>query len=367
MNTRYAKTSLSALVIALTVGISLPVAAETSTPAPEINNIDLPLWYGGLGVGVSNLEPDTNNSGYSLDDSRDMGWRLFLGYDYSDKLSFEGYYSDQGEVTLAPGGSISYQDFGAGALYRFIGSAYDRKGLDLFGKAGLGFMKNSSDIPYERLNDHHIYVGAGAAYALNDRYTLRADIDLYDKDSQFFTISIARYFGAASTKTSVYQMLSSEGEQLAVVVEPREPLLPPEEPSVDVKNADCLNAISNSALSTEGCVLTLENINFEFDSAALKSKAKNLLNDLAQKLSPSTKYKLNVSGHTDIIGTREYNLGLSKDRAHSVKGYLVDNGIDGSEIAVEAHGFDVPVADNSSSYGRAQNRRVEVEIIELVE
>ncbi len=364
MKTSNVKTSLSALSLALGIGLALPVAASS-----DMNGNDLPAWYGGLGIGVSNLEPDTNNSGYSLDDTRDTGWRLFLGYDHSDKLSFEGYYSDQGEVTLASNGSIAYQDFGAGALYRFIGGNYDRQGVDVFAKAGLGFMKNSSDIHYERVNDHHVYFGAGVAYALNERYTLRADVDLYDKDSQFYTISIARYFG--EHKKTAYRVVEPKQEQLAIVVEPREPVMPPvmppEEPSVEVKNADCLNAISSAALSTDGCVLTLENINFEFDSAELKNNAKNLLDDLAQKLRPSAKYKLNVSGHTDIIGSREYNLGLSQNRAQSVKGYLVDNGIEGSEIAVEAHAFDIPVADNSSAYGRAKNRRVEVKIIELVE
>jgi OOP family OmpA-OmpF porin len=67
-----------------------------------------------------------------------------------------------------------------------------------------------------------------------------------------------------------------------------------------------------------------------------------------------------VEGHTDSIGTREYNLDLSRKRAESVKQYLVEEfGISEFRISTEAYGESRPVADNKTDAGRQKNRRVE--------
>lgn len=365
---RQGKNKLSAhkanhlVAIALVTSLSLATLSNADAATYEASP-----WYGGLGLGISKLKPDTNNTGFSLDDTSDFGWRIFLGYEYKANLNIEAYYSDQGEMTLQPHGKIEYQDFGIGGLYYFKENAFNTPGLHLFAKAGIGAMKNSSNIHYERKNDHHIYFGAGASYALNERYTLRGDLDLYDKDSQFFTISIARHFGKTTSLASSYELLSSEPIKVAVIEEPREPEMQDETAAVVKQNEDCLNAILNAELAVDGCKITLENVNFEFDSTELKDSAQKLLGDLADKLRPTVKYKLHVSGHTDIIGPRQYNLGLSKSRAHSVTGFLVDKGVDESEISLEAHGPDTPIANNDTPEGRAQNRRVELHIIEVVQ
>ena len=68
-------------------------------------------------------------------------------------------------------------------------------------------------------------------------------------------------------------------------------------------------------------------------------------------------------GHTDSIGTEKYNQGLSERRAASVKSYLVSKGVDPNRIYTEGKGELQPVASNKTREGRAQNRRVEIEVV----
>jgi OOP family OmpA-OmpF porin len=73
-------------------------------------------------------------------------------------------------------------------------------------------------------------------------------------------------------------------------------------------------------------------------------------------------YNLDIYGHTDNTGKADKNLQLSKDRAASVREYLVSKGVDGSRLRSEGFGQDRPVADNSTAAGRAKNRRVEFKV-----
>ena len=73
--------------------------------------------------------------------------------------------------------------------------------------------------------------------------------------------------------------------------------------------------------------------------------------------------ELNISGHTDSVGKKAYNQKLSDRRAHAVADYLVNAGVPASSIkSVEGYGASNPVADNKTKEGRAQNRRVEIQI-----
>ena len=67
-----------------------------------------------------------------------------------------------------------------------------------------------------------------------------------------------------------------------------------------------------------------------------------------------------IQGHTDNIGTKEYNMDLSQRRANAVAKYLEDKGIARDRLAATGFGFEKPVALNSTDYGRSLNRRVEI-------
>jgi outer membrane protein OmpA-like peptidoglycan-associated protein len=70
--------------------------------------------------------------------------------------------------------------------------------------------------------------------------------------------------------------------------------------------------------------------------------------------------RITVEGHTDSVGGDDYNMKLSENRASSVRGYLVSQGLDSGNVSAQGFGKTRPVADNSTAAGRQQNRRVEL-------
>jgi Outer membrane protein and related peptidoglycan-associated (lipo)proteins len=98
-------------------------------------------------------------------------------------------------------------------------------------------------------------------------------------------------------------------------------------------------------------------MNFAFDSSALTQKNKENIAIFAQTVKNKNYYNITVQGHTDSVGTNEYNQKLSERRAKAVKDELVKNGIDASKIEVIGYGEEKPIADNGTAEGRAKNRR----------
>ncbi len=102
---------------------------------------------------------------------------------------------------------------------------------------------------------------------------------------------------------------------------------------------------------------------FDFDKATLKPEGRQMLDQVASQVDAVNLETLIATGHTDSIGTEKYNQGLSERRANTVKNYLVTKGIPADRIYAEGKGELSPVADNKTREGRAQNRRVEIEIV----
>jgi len=120
----------------------------------------------------------------------------------------------------------------------------------------------------------------------------------------------------------------------------------------------------NLVVVTEKKIELKQTVFFDFNKATIKSVSFPLLNDVAQALADNPKIKVEIGGHTDSIGDDNFNLKLSQKRAESVKAYLVKRGIDGDRMAPKGFGENVPIADNRTDAGRAQNRRVEFLITE---
>ena len=102
---------------------------------------------------------------------------------------------------------------------------------------------------------------------------------------------------------------------------------------------------------------------FDFDKAVLKPEGKAKLDDLVGKLKTVALEVIIAIGHTDNIGSKEYNQKLSVRRAEAVKAYLVSKGIEPNRIYTEGKGLTQPIADNRTAAGRAKNRRVEIEVV----
>lgn len=113
-------------------------------------------------------------------------------------------------------------------------------------------------------------------------------------------------------------------------------------------------------VNERGTTLVLSDIMFDFDSAAIKPGSSHALDEIASFLNQQEVQSVKVEGHTDAVGTDEYNLGLSRDRADAVRIALIDRGVSPSTLSTFGYGEDYPVASNDSASGRQLNRRVEL-------
>jgi outer membrane protein OmpA-like peptidoglycan-associated protein len=101
-------------------------------------------------------------------------------------------------------------------------------------------------------------------------------------------------------------------------------------------------------------------VHFRFDHADLTKGGQDTVRGYAETLKAHPEVNVDVVGHTDWIGTEEYNMKLSRARAETVRRLLVSLGVDDSRIAVKWRGKDEPIADNKTKAGRDMNRRVEI-------
>ena len=115
-----------------------------------------------------------------------------------------------------------------------------------------------------------------------------------------------------------------------------------------------------------GQTVVLKNVFFETASYDLKAESYSELERLCQLLKDYPKLKIEISGHTDSIGTENYNQHLSTNRAKAVYSYLLTKGIDSQKITYKGYGSTKPIATNKTEEGRAANRRTAFTILEGV-
>jgi outer membrane protein OmpA-like peptidoglycan-associated protein len=104
----------------------------------------------------------------------------------------------------------------------------------------------------------------------------------------------------------------------------------------------------------------LRGVTFASGKAMLTPQGREILRDVARQLVENPQYRVQISGHTDNVGSRTGNLQLSLARARTVETFLVAHGVPYTQLSAKGFGPDVPVAPNTSEAGRAQNRRVEL-------
>ncbi len=112
-----------------------------------------------------------------------------------------------------------------------------------------------------------------------------------------------------------------------------------------------------------GSKMILKNIFFETNSSSLKTESYQEIERVVNMLKNNPSIRLEISGHTDNVGSFNANKKLSESRAKSVVEYIVANGIKRSRLEYKGYGFKKPIADNSTKEGRSKNRRVEFVVI----
>jgi outer membrane protein OmpA-like peptidoglycan-associated protein len=113
----------------------------------------------------------------------------------------------------------------------------------------------------------------------------------------------------------------------------------------------------------EGIQVTFDAaILFAFDSSELSATAQQNIQRLAQSLQEYDNTVLTIAGHTDSVGSAAYNQRLSERRAEAAASFLMRQGINGHRVTTVGYGLTRPIASNATATGRAENRRVEVQI-----
>ena len=123
---------------------------------------------------------------------------------------------------------------------------------------------------------------------------------------------------------------------------------------------DQLNAVLQTRETARGLIVNMSDVLFDFNKYTLKPDAREKLAKVSGILLSYPGLKLQVEGYTDNVGTDDYNQKLSEQRADSVSTYLQTQGVAQTNISAEGYGKSDPVADNATSSGRAENRRVQL-------
>ncbi len=128
---------------------------------------------------------------------------------------------------------------------------------------------------------------------------------------------------------------------------------------------EALSQVAETRRTALGLVMNLgsDYLKFDFDKADLRPEDKERLSRIAGILLTSPDYSVSVNGHTDDVGTDEYNQKLSERRAQAVRDYLVEAGLPPEILSVTGHGKKRPLVPGTSEKARAKNRRVELGIV----
>jgi outer membrane protein OmpA-like peptidoglycan-associated protein len=131
---------------------------------------------------------------------------------------------------------------------------------------------------------------------------------------------------------------------------------------------DALSRIAPTRRTPLGMVVELadDSFKFDFDQATLRPENREILSRIAGVLLASKGYRVYVYGHTDDVGTEEYNQTLSERRAQAVGGYLIQAGVPSDLISTKGYGKSSPRVPATTREARQRNRRVEVGIVDTI-
>ena len=349
-------------------------------------------WYGGMNVGRSSAKIDnahiTSNllggglatSSISNDDS-DTGYKLFGGYKFNRNFAVEGGYFDLGRfgfaATTVPAGTLNGNIKLKGVNLDAVGilpitenfSAFGRVGVnyaearDSFSGTGAVNVLNSN--PSKR--EANLKFGGGLQYDFTQSLGMRVEAERYrindavgsKGDIDLVSVGLVYRFGGKMPAPAP-RAIAPEPVAAAPAPVPTVVTLPPPPPPVAVPPVAAKVTFSADSL-------------FDFGKAEVKPAGKQELDRLAADLRGVDFDVIRVTGHTDRIGSHEYNMELSTRRAEAVKAYLVESaGIPPGKIVARGTDGSDPVTKPGECKGEKASkaliaclqpdRRVEVEV-----
>lgn len=371
--------------------------------------------YVGGGIGQSRLKPDTDNTGYRVDDKTDTALDLFIGYQWHPHWSAELSWHDLGAAELEPTLpgldpiDVDYRFLGLSGIGYLKGFDWDARGWDLFGRLGLGTLDTSGNggVSVDQDKDWQVFFGAGVEYRFARGWATRLQATSFDKDAAVVTLDLLKRFGRRPAPPAPPQdsdgdgvideldqcpdtpagvqvdevgcPIDSDGDGVPDYLDqcpntPRGvkvddtgcPLDSDGDGVPDYRDA-CPGTPPGAVVDEQGCeeafALEVRNILFATNSAALTERGMAAVARVAEYLGQSDT-RLRIVAHTDSQGAAAYNQQLSERRAASVMEALIAQGVDPTRLESQGRGEEEPIADNSTVEGRQQNRRVEFIVLE---
>ncbi|MEO7151782.1 MAG: OmpA family protein [Burkholderiaceae bacterium] len=365
--------------------IAFLAMASIAGPSFAQGNNDTVGLYGGASVGPSRGEIDDPriraslvSNGFTVnsltDDDRSTGGKLFAGYQFNEHFAIEGGVFTLGkfgyQALTAPAGTLTGEAKVRGLNLDLVGTLPITGNFSIFGRAGLTYAEardkfrstgavtvNDPD-PRERAGNWK--AGLGLQYAFTPALSLRAEVERYrindavgnKGDINMASIGLVYRFGAAAASPpraiAAAPVMAQAPEPIVMAPAPAPPPVPVPTPARAPVSEKV--TFSSDAL-------------FDFDKSVLKPEGRTKLDELAARQKSMTLEAMVATGHTDSVGSDSYNDRLSMRRAEAVKAHFVSRGVEANRVYVEGRGEKQPIADNGTADGRAQNRRVQVEVV----
>jgi len=334
-------------------------------------------WYlgGSIGAGRATIDQDritrsltangSTMSAFTKDERDAPVFKVLVGRQLTRYLAIEGGYVDLGSYNFAAttsDGSLRGQAAFRGVNLDLVGQWPLTERLSLLGRVGVDYIKTTTHFTGTRLNavsapnaserKAGLKAGLGLEYKLSEALAMRAEVERHrvndavgnKGDVDMVSVGLVYKFGRPVAAPVV-----AMAPLPAPVMETAAPAPAPLPPPAPVPSSEKV-AFSSSAL-------------FDFDKAVVKPEGKAALDALLKKQEGVNTEVMVTVGHTDAKGSDAYNQALSLRRAEAVKAYLVSKGVDASRVYTEGKGESQPVADNKTDAGRAENRRVTVEVV----
>ena len=337
---------------------------------------DSSYYYVGVGVGQTRGSLDTQRISDSVatpiggaftsqtlsGDRRDIGYKVFGGYQMNPWLGVELGYFDLGKQrftnTTVPAGALTGQLRSRGANLDLVGTLPVSSNLSALARVGVAYARTRADFsgtgavsvtnPSPSDRSANLKLGVGLQYALNDAVLLRGEAERYRVSDavgnhghvNLFSASLVFPFGRAPASTRraaapAPMVMAAAPMPAPLPAAAPEPLPAPVTAPV-VAAAPAPAAVRRVTYSAESL--------FGFDTAAVQPAGRAALDALSADLAGVRDADIQVEGHTDRLGSTAYNQALSQQRADAVKAYLVTQGkLDAARVQAIGKGEGSPV------------------------
>jgi len=242
----------------------------------------------------------------------------------------------------------------------------------LYGLVGIGYEDYRNPM-FDNDDDGFVQYGVGIKQWLTKEFALKAEvrhgITFGGDNNLFYNLGFVIPFGKkAQTKMPIKSepiVVEKKPEPKKVVQEEPKPVIvvvPKDDDNDGVinENDNCPTTPAGKVVNSDGCMKIVRlHVNFAYNKTDIKQEYVSQIKEVVDFLNENSNYSVVLNGHTDSIGSEEYNLALSLRRANAVANELVKLGIDKSRIRTNGYGETDPIATNKTEEGRVQNRRVD--------